>query len=760
VASQPWQGAVKLGLGIGIAYFLAARLSLGLRVEPGVAVFWPAAGIAVGALIALGPRARPPIAVAVAVATIICNLMVGRSPWLAIASGSINAAQTLLTAWLLERWFGPTFKLEDVHRVLGFLGVSAIGSAIGAVGAAIVVSFINPTASPLEVWRLWFAACSLGIITVAPLLIGLCEVMRERPTRHELLEGWAGLVSITAVSVFTISLPDGPWAAALPEALVFPLLLWVAIRCRPVFAAAAAFVVGLTVIGSTTLNIGHFDSSKPFTERILAAQTFVLAASILAVLLAALFAERRRSERALKQGAERLHLALDGAELGAFSADLVTGQLECDMRAARSHGHTLPPRTIKEARRFVHPEDLQRLDGFVRAAQHTASGIWKVEYRVMPPPDCPYAGETRWVAVEGSVACNPQGVPARLLGVARDVTDRKNAERALSERNLQLALAGKTGLVGSFAYDTDTEMMQISEGYAAIHGYPEGTAEIARSECLATVHPDDIARVELRRSEAFQDQRREYNAEYRIVRPSKEIRWVETRCFIAYDEGGNPQRAVGVSIDITERKRGEEHQRVLVAELDHRVKNVLATVSAVAGQTLETSNSMAHFVAALDGRIRSMAATHELLSTRQWQGMPMAELVRRELAPHASNSNTKIGGPEIMLSREAGQAMAMVIHELVTNAAKYGALSTKSGRVSVRWYRKLNGSAQLVLVWRETGGPGVDAQKKSGYGTSVVRDLIPYELGGTVDLSFAPEGVQCRLEIPFDRISGDREFAG
>ena len=331
----------------------------------------------------------------------------------------------------------------------------------------------------------------------------------------------------------------------------------------------------------------------------------------------------------------------------------------------------------------------------------------------------------------------------------------------LEERNVQLALAAKTGLVGSYAYDTDTEIMQVSEGYAAIHGFPERTAEIARSECLASVHPDDIARVELLRSEAFHEQRREYNVEYRIIRPSDEIRWVETRCFISYDAVGYPKRVVGVSIDITERKRAEEHQRVLVAELDHRVKNVLATVSAVAGHALETSSSMSHFVAALDGRIRSMAAAHELLSTRLWQGIPMAELVRRELAAYASNSNTKIDGAEVMLSAEAGQAMAMVIHELVTNAAKHGALSVQSGHVSVRWYRKLNASAQLVLVWQETGGPRVEAPKKSGYGTSVVRGLIPYEFGGTVDFSFAPEGVRCRLEIPFDQVSSaSRDISG
>jgi two-component sensor histidine kinase len=150
-----------------------------------------------------------------------------------------------------------------------------------------------------------------------------------------------------------------------------------------------------------------------------------------------------------------------------------------------------------------------------------------------------------------------------------------------------------------------------------------------------------------------------------------------------------------------------------------------------------------------------MASTHELLSYRQWRGIPLAEMLQRELAPYATSNNTEIGGPEVMLTAEAGQAMAMVLHELVTNAAKHGALSVQSGHVSVRWYRKLNGSAQLILVWQESGGPRVEGPSKSGYGTGVVRDLIPYEFGGTVDLSFPPEGVRCRLEIPFDWVSSD-----
>jgi PAS domain S-box-containing protein len=317
---------------------------------------------------------------------------------------------------------------------------------------------------------------------------------------------------------------------------------------------------------------------------------------------------------------------------------------------------------------------------------------------------------------------------------------------------MQLELAGKAALVGSFAYGVDTEKMQISEGYVAIYGLPEGTAELTRSQWLARVHPDDRDEADAARSGAFSQRRREYGLEYRFIRPSGEIRWIEARSFISYRSDGRPERIVGVNIDVTDRRHAQDYQRTLHAELDHRVKNVLATVSTVAARTMDASSSMHHFVASLDGRIRSMARTHELLSATQWQGISVLELVRRELAPYATKGNTKINGPDVILKAEAAQAMGMVLHELATNAAKHGALSSQNGCVSIRWHRHLNGHprSHLALEWQKIGGPPVVAVGKSGYGTSTIRDLIPYEFGGTVDLVLAPEGVRCWLELSPD----------
>ena len=461
---------------------------------------------------------------------------------------------------------------------------------------------------------------------------------------------------------------------------------------------------------------------------------------------------RKQAEQALAERNAQLALAGKIALVGSFTFDLGTGKVQISPGYAAIHG--LPEGTVETSRADwrarVHPDDLPRLEANLRREIDIRRSEHYCDYRIIRS-----GGEIRWIEARSSILYDRDGAALRVVGANIDVTERKKAELALAERTLQRTLAERTTMVGTLAYDVDAEKMQISEGYAAIHGFPEGTTEIMRSEWQASVLPEDATRLEAVRNQAFRKRVIEYSADYRIVRPGGDIRWIEGRSFVSYRGDGSPQRVVGVNIDITERKRAEEYQGVLISELDHRVKNVLATVSAVAGQTLETSSSMSHFVAALDGRIRSMAAAHELLSTRQWRGMPMAELVRREFAAYAGRNNTRIDGPDVMLSAEAGQAMGMVLHELVTNAAKYGALSTQSGHVSVRWYRKLNGSAQLVLVWQESGGPRVEAPRKSGYGTGVVRDLIPYEFGGTVDLSFPPEGVRCRLEIPFDWVSSD-----
>ncbi len=207
--------------------------------------------------------------------------------------------------------------------------------------------------------------------------------------------------------------------------------------------------------------------------------------------------------------------------------------------------------------------------------------------------------------------------------------------------------------------------------------------------------------------------------------------------------------ASAIARDITERKRSQEREKMLLAELDHRVKNVLARVDMVALSSRNGSSSIDEFTRSLKGRIQSMAAAHALLSQKGWHGVGLEALVRSQLDPYAAEGNIVIHGTDVILTAAAIQAMGMVLHELVTNAAKYGALSVPTGRVTVSWDRKANGhAANLAFAWREFGVPRTAVEVKSGYGTRLIRELVPHELGGTVDLEFAAEGVSCRIEFP------------
>ena len=619
--ARRWGAWIGLAAATATLYFLAARLGLVLLTErDGVAVFWPAAGVSAGALAALGPGARLPVIAGVVAATLAANLDGDRNLASAIVFALCNAGEALLAAWLIERQFGAHFSLESFRRVLGLLVAAGLAAAVSGIGGTLgFVLFHGSTAPVLTTWYRWFASDALGIVTVAPLVIGLVRIVHDLPRALELAEAAMALVALGTVSAISFVSPTIHWATILPLALPLPLLFWLTARCRPVFAAAAVFILASTVVWTVTFGIGRLgDPSVPLAGRVLAGQTGILAIAFSALALAALFAERRRQQA------------------------------------------------------------------------------------------------------------------------------------TIAERDAHLALVEKTALVGNYAFDIATARVQISPGCAAMHGFPEGTGAIRRDDWRAGVQSDDLAKYDAVLNQAVAEGQREHHVEYRIVRSGDEIRWIEARAFVIYDRDQRAERVVGINIDVTERKRAEEQKSLLIAELDHRVKNVLANVAVVAKRTSERSGSMDDFIDALEHRLQSMGEAHALLSRSRWQGVSLADLIAQVLAPYVGTGNTVVEGPYVDLTAAATQALAMVLHELATNAAKYGALSTPQGQVSVRWDVPSNEvkPSSLTLEWNERGGPDVTLPAQTGYGTSVIRNLIPYELGGTVDHTLSPNGAFCTITIP------------
>ena len=325
-----WVGSIGLAVAVGIVYFVAARLSLALLTKPeGVAVFWPAAGVSAGVLIALGSRARWPVVVGTMAATIAANLSGDRNLWSAVLFALCNAGEAVLTAWLIEHYFGSDFRLNKLRNVLGLAAAAIIGAAVSGIGGAIAFKLFHSTTTPmLTTWQHWFASDGLGIITVAPLLIELASASRDRPSLSELVEGALAVAALALVSGLAIFLRSELLATVGPVAVLFAPLLWLAARCRPVFAAAAAFIVSLSIVWTTTFGIGYFGNpALSMAERVLAAQVSILLVTISASVLAALFAEirdKRRLAEAALHASETQRYLIETERLAALGG-LVAG---------------------------------------------------------------------------------------------------------------------------------------------------------------------------------------------------------------------------------------------------------------------------------------------------------------------------------------------------------------------------------------------------------------------------------------------------
>jgi PAS domain S-box-containing protein len=610
---RQWARPIVLTVAVGVAYFLAARLGLLLMTQPGVAIFWPAAGISSGTLIAIGRAARWPVAVGVIAANTVANLMGDRNIWSSSLFSLCNAGEALFVAWMIERYIGSDFSLGRLRHVLGLLAATIVGTVVSGVGGAVAYKLSHtPDVSPWIVWQQWVASDSIGIITVAPLIIGVAAALRAPPPRSELIEGVVALVAVAvATGMIIFLLPPTWWDIDVLVVLLFPLLLWPAARCRPVFTSAVIFVVNLMLVSAITFDVGHFNKAiNSSSELISGAQVSILGIALVMLVLASLFAERRDNE-------DRMRAIVNTVVDGIITIDDKGIVETLNPAAARVFGYS-PEEVVGQNVKMLMPEIYSREhDGYL--SNYLTTGH------------------------------------ARMSGIGREV-----------------AAQHKDGSI-----------------------FP---AELAVAEMAVAGR----------------------------------------RMF------------TGVVRDISERKRADEHQKVLVAELDHRVKNVLARVSAVAMSTRQVSGSTDEFTRSLNGRLESMGTAHSLLSHSGWQDVDLRDLVRSQLAPYATNTNVVIGGAEVTLNAAATQAISMVLHELATNAAKYGALSIPGGQVLVNWDFKTNEAAtsMLKIEWRESGGPPVATSIHSSYGTNLIRDLIPHELGGNVDLAFAPNGVNCSIEIP------------
>ncbi|WP_297511797.1 PAS domain-containing protein [uncultured Caulobacter sp.] len=454
--------------------------------------------------------------------------------------------------------------------------------------------------------------------------------------------------------------------------------------------------------------------------------------------------ERKQVEVELAQARLGLDLAAQAAGLGRWDHSPTAGARFWDQRARDIFG--LRPDdepTWELLDQLIHPDDRGMVTGAVAMVLDPAGpGTINLEYRIHRRTD----GALRWVEAFGRTFFE-DGQPLRFVGVISDVTDRREAVNHLLRQEETLRQAVDAADVGTWDLDVDTGALTWSERCYPMFGLPAGEP-VDIETAFSLIHPGDEARVREATRQAMDPAvRADYAVEFRATGRDDHVeRWLAVKGKVFFGDDGRAHRFVGAVVNITDRKRAELHLRLLVNELNHRVKNSLATIQAIASQSFNGQRSMDEAREAFSNRVVALAEAHDLLTRENWEGADLQDVVDRVATLHGGVDRFTLSGPSVRLSPKTALSLSMALHELATNAMKYGALSTPEGEVAIAWALAPDaGPVRLDLTWTERGGPPVAAPSDRGFGSRLIERGLAAELSGSATIDFQPEGVVCRI---------------
>lgn len=509
---------------------------------------------------------------------------------------------------------------------------------------------------------------------------------------------------------------------------------------------------------------------------------------------------------ALKESEDRLTFALEAGQLGYWELDLTTRELVASDRCKACWGRAPhEPLTHRDVLQAIHPDDRRRhAEAGIRAILEGAP--FDLEYRIIWPD-----ASVHWLVVRGRAVYNADGKPVRMVGITLDVTERKRTEEALREHARALEILNRTGAAlagnldvhriietvthaateltraqfGAFFYNAVDER---GEGYTlyALAGVPrEAFAKFPMPRNTAVFEPTFRGTGIVRSDNIRNDPRYGRNPPYNglppghlpvtsylavpvVSRSGKVLGGLffghelpgmfDNRCealvvsmaaqaAIAID---NAQLFAAAESELNERRRVEKHQDLLLAELNHRVKNTLAIVLSIATQTLRHAPTASAFQASFEARIIALAEAHNLLTESNWRGASLRDIVDRVLEPFRGSGASRYtitADEPVFVGPKTAVALVMALHELATNAAKHGALSNETGRIAIAWQVAAATSPRLKITWQESGGPPMPPNPRSGFGSRLIRGLSE-DASGRVEMQFAPTGLVCVFDLP------------
>jgi PAS domain S-box-containing protein len=466
---------------------------------------------------------------------------------------------------------------------------------------------------------------------------------------------------------------------------------------------------------------------------------------------AADFIDLSRAEIALRESEQRLTLALDAAQMGTFDWNLVTEKVLWSEETEAIWGLSAGgyEGTYEHWKKLVHPDDIANAEALAQRALDDPDSPYELEHRIVWPD-----GTVRWILARSTTVRDDSLQPIRMVGVNMDITERKEAEEQLERMTALMSETQRISHVCGWRMDVQSGRGEWTPETFRIFGVQPETFEVTASSILSLFHPDDRPGLQGWHHVA----RKGENAgtlEFRVIRPDGSIRTILGQGELATAAQGMPQALLGTVQDITERKLAEEKERLLTAEVNHRARNLLAVVQALALQTSKVDDPK-EFVQAFNERLAGLAASHDLLVEAEWHGVDTASLIRAQLTHFADLIGTRIvlDGPPILLRSSAAQNLGIALRELATNASKYGGLSSPSGMIHVSW--SISGNtrdAEFEISWKEQNGPAVMPPSRLGFGRSITVDMLEFALAAQVSVSYESTGLIWQMRAPAGEIT-------
>lgn len=469
----------------------------------------------------------------------------------------------------------------------------------------------------------------------------------------------------------------------------------------------------------------------------------------------------RRRNRSLQRdnalSSERLMRAKRFGLMGTFEVDVRSGVSRRSAEYMSIHGQAPVPAEERHEDwvRRVHPDDRVRAEAEILRAlsDDSRETDYSQTYRIVTGDN-----ETRWIAAWGEIDRDETGRAVLLRGLHIDVTPLRTTEMALAESDARLRLAQESMGIGAWEWQAPSLPLRCSSKALELFGHDPATGPLRLRDVLARVHPEDRRTM----AAAMRDMRANgsFQAEVRLQRPAAmggdTIRWIALRARRISARRIGPSRLMGVVYDITDRKRAEELVVLMAHEVEHRAKNALTVVASLLRIT--RAGSAEELAQVMGGRVRALGQTMALLGRDRWTGADLRDIVENELRPfgagatgEAQAQDITVSGPQIRIGVGAAQPLSMALHELVTNAAKYGALSVPDGKLTVTWRVE---AQEVHIRWQEEGGQVVtDPPLATGFGSRLIAIVFEGQIGGRIDKRWLGGALVCDMVLPASAIA-------